>query len=138
MGGWVVYMVKKVGVFSFQMLILIVIYQMGNLITRFFHLQIPGNVIGIVLLFILLWFGVIKVKQIEWAAGWLLKHLGFFFIPISVGLMTLGDISWINGLSLLLVLVVSAFIGLIVTGKATQTVIMKTEKEKVNYHDHAL
>jgi len=131
-------MVKKVGVFSFQMLILIVIYQMGNLITRFFHLQIPGNVIGIVLLFILLWFGVIKVKQIEWAAGWLLKHLGFFFIPISVGLMTLGDISWINGLSLLLVLVVSAFIGLIVTGKATQTVIMKTEKEKVNYHDHAL
>ena len=133
-----VYM-KKVGKFIIQLLILIVIYQAGNLIASFFHLQIPGNVIGIVILLALLAFGLIRVEQIEWVGGWLLKHLGFFFIPISVGLMTLGDIIKAKGWILLVILFISAFIGIITAGKTTQMVISKKEeKEKVNYHDHAL
>jgi len=131
-------MMKSVWKFSIQMFFLFVIYQVGNWTARFFHLQIPGNVIGIVLLFVLLWLGVIKLEQIELASGWLLKHLGFFFIPISVGLMTLGEIFVSKGLPFLIVLIVSAFIGLFFAGKVTQTVIMKNEKEKVNYHDHAI
>ncbi|MEH7354517.1 CidA/LrgA family protein [Neobacillus drentensis] len=129
---------KSVWKFSIQMLFLIVVYQVGNWTARFFHLQIPGNVIGIVLLFVLLWLGVIKLEQIELASGWLLKHLGFFFIPISVGLMTLGDIFVAKGLPFLFVLIISAFIGLLFAGKVTQTVIMKNAKEKVNFHDHAI
>lgn len=131
-------MIRKIGKFSIQMLILIGIYQIGNLTVQIFHLPIPGNASGIIILFFLLWLRVIKIDQIEMAAGWLLKHLGFFFIPISVGLMTLGPALIDKGLSLLLVLIVSAFIGLLAAGKATQAVIMKKEKEKVNYHDHAL
>jgi len=131
-------MMKSVWKFSIQMLFLIVVYQVGNWTARFFHLQIPGNVIGIVLLFVLLWLGVIKLEQIELASGWLLKHLGFFFIPISVGLMTLGDIFVAKGLPFLFVLIISAFIGLLFAGKVTQTVIMKNAKEKVNFHDHAI
>ncbi len=138
LGRWVFYMIKKVWKFSFQMLIIIVIYQLGNQIAQFFQLKVPGNVIGIVILFVLLWMGVIKTEQIEMAAGWLLKHLGFFFIPISVGLMTLGDILVNKGLYILFILMVSAFIGLLAAGKATQSVIMKKEKAEVNYHDHAL
>jgi len=132
-----VYM-KKGGKFTIQLLILIVIYQVGNMIASFFHLQIPGNVIGIVLLLALLSLGVIKVEQIELAAGWLLKHLGFFFIPISVGLMTIGDIVKAKGWMLLGILFISAFIGIITAGKTTQFVISKSEKEQVKYHDHAL
>lgn len=135
-GRWVLSMMNKVGKFFLQLLILIVIYQAGNLTAQVFRLQIPGNVIGIVYLFGLLLLGVIKIEQIEKAASWLLNHLGFFFIPISVGLMTLGTVFVTKGLSLLVVLIVSAFIGLLSAGKATQTVIMK--KEKVNDHDHAL
>lgn len=131
-------MAKRVWKFTVQLFILIIIYQAGNIIAQFLRLQIPGNVIGIVLLFVLLWAGVIKVEQIEFAAGWLIKHLGFFFIPISVGLMTLGDIIRINGLSLLIILIVSAFIGIVTAGKMTQTVILFSKKEKVEYHDHAL
>ncbi|EKN65803.1 LrgA family protein [Neobacillus bataviensis LMG 21833] len=129
---------KMVWKFTMQLVILIVIYQLGNLTTRFFHLPIPGNVIGIVILFVLLWLGVIKLEQIEWASGWLLKHLGFFFIPISVGLMTLGDVFAAKGLFLLIILIFSAFLGLFFAGKVTQTVIVKNEKENVTYHDHAL
>lgn len=129
---------KKVLTFSSQILILIVIYQIGNQIARILHLQIPGNVIGILLLLVLLWTGVIKVEQIDVAATWLLKHLSFFFIPIAVGLMTLGPIFIHKGFIILFVLVTSTFIGLLSAGKATQSVIMKNEKVKVNYHDHSL
>ncbi|MEH7416607.1 CidA/LrgA family protein [Neobacillus drentensis] len=129
---------KKAGKFLFQLIILIVIYQVGNLTAKYLNIQIPGNVIGIVVLLLLLWTGLMKVEQIEWAAGWLLKHLGFFFIPISVGLMTLGDIIKSRGWILLVILFISALIGIIAAGKTTQAVISKNQKEKVNYHDHAL
>ncbi|MGG3564506.1 CidA/LrgA family protein [Neobacillus rhizosphaerae] len=131
-------MVKQAFKFTLQMVILIVIYQLGNLIVRFFKMPIPGNVIGIVLLFLFLLMGIIKVDQIETAAGWLLKHLGFFFIPISVGLMTLGDTLVNKWLPLMFILIVSAFIGLLTAGKATQAVIIKNEKDKVSHHDHAI
>jgi len=129
---------KKGSKFLVQLLILIVIYQVGNWAANFFHLQIPGNVIGIVILLVLFSFGVIKVEQIELAGGWLLKHLGFFFIPISVGLMTLGNIVWEKGGILISVLLVSACTGLIAAGKTAQTILVKNEKEKVNFHDRAL
>ncbi|PFO04809.1 murein hydrolase regulator LrgA [Bacillus sp. AFS076308] len=129
---------KKACKFLIQLIILIVIYQVGNLTVKYLHLQIPGNVLGIVVLLVLLWSGLIKVEQIEWAAGWLLKHLGFFFIPISVGLMTLGDIFKTKGWILLVILFISAILGIIAAGKTTQAVITKNQKENVNYHDHAL
>lgn len=129
---------KKGLIFSSQLLILIMIYQIGSQIALFFHLQIPGNVIGIILLLLLLWTRVIKVEQIDLAASWLLKHLSFFFIPIAVGLMTLGPIFLNKGIMILCVLVTSAFIGLLSAGKVTQSVILKKEKVKVNYHDHSL
>jgi holin-like protein len=130
--------VKKVLIFSSQILMLIVIYQIGSQIALFFHLQIPGNVIGILLLLLLLWTRVLKVEQIDLAASWLLKHLSFFFIPIAVGLMTLGPIFLSKGIIILFVLVTSAIIGLLSAGKVTQSVILKKEKVKVNYHDHSL
>ncbi|MFL6554728.1 MAG: CidA/LrgA family protein [Bacillus sp. (in: firmicutes)] len=129
---------KKLLIFSGQILILIVVYQIGSQIVRLLHLQIPGNVIGILLLLILLWTRVIKVEQIDLAATWLLKHLSFFFIPIAVGLMTLGQTFVKQGIFILFVLVISALIGLLSAGKTTQSVIMKKEKVKVNYHDHSL
>ncbi|PLS01541.1 CidA/LrgA family protein [Neobacillus cucumis] len=129
---------KKAGKILFQLSILVIIYQVGNLTVEYLHMQIPGNVIGIVLLFLLLWSGLIKVEQIESTVGFLLKHLGFFFIPISVGLMTLGDIVITKGWILLVILLISAFIGIVAAGKTTQSVIEKNEKEKVDYHDHAL
>lgn len=129
---------KKIGTVCFQLVILIFIYQLGNYIARFFHLKIPGNVIGMVILFGLLCSGAIKIKQIQLMSGWLLKHLGFFFIPISVGLMTIGPLLIHQGIYILLVLSVSAVIGLTFTGRAAQTLINRREEVKVKYHDHSV
>jgi holin-like protein len=129
---------KKAWTFTYQMLTLLVIYLAGNYLADVSHLRIPGNVIGIVILLVLLWLRIVKIEQIEIAAGWLLKHLGFFFIPISVGLMTLGHFLLKSGLLILIILMSSAFIGLLSAGKVTQTAIQKKERVEVKYHDNAM
>jgi holin-like protein len=129
---------RKAWRFLIQMLLLCLIYHIGNNIVQFFHLKIPGNVVGLLLLLLLLWLKIIKVEQIEVAASWLLKHLGFFFIPISVGLMTLGEVISKNGVSLLFILITSALIGIVSAGRITQSVMRRKEKVRVTSHDHAI
>lgn len=83
-------------------------------------LPIPGNVIGVVLLFTLLATGVIKLKHVETAADFLLKHLVFFFVPIAVGLMEWGGVFYDYGLILLAAIVISAVLPLLTVGCISQ------------------
>lgn len=103
---------KKVFLFIIQTLALWVIYWLGNQITAFLHVPVPGNVMGMMLLFGLLASGIIKVEQLEVAGGYLLKHISFFFIPIAVGLMNWTTLFYQHSLWLSLAIVVSALLAL--------------------------
>lgn len=118
---------KYIALFIFQLFILWLLNQMGIFIVQFFHLPIPGNVVGMILLFVLLISGVIKLEWINNAASFLLRHLVFFFIPIAVGIMTFGNMFLQSGLSIILILVVSATVGMISTGIAAQLLTPKKE-----------
>ena len=76
---------------SAQLFLLWIIYYLSTLGVEFFHLPIPGSVLGMIILFILLSTGIIKEHWLSTVANPLLKHLSFFFIPIAVGLMEWGD-----------------------------------------------
>ncbi len=73
-------------------MILLLLNKVGYVIVEFFHLPIPGNVMGMLLLFLLLITGFIRLEWVDTASSLLIKHLSFFFIPISVGLMTMGAV----------------------------------------------
>jgi putative effector of murein hydrolase LrgA (UPF0299 family) len=49
------------------------------------------------------------------AAGFLLNHLSLLFVPVGVGVMTHLDLLGAYGLRLLLVIVLSTWIGMAVT-----------------------
>lgn len=119
--------VKYIVLFSAQLFLLWLLNQLGIFIVLYFHLPIPGNVVGMILLFVFLMTGVIKLEWINDAASFLLKHLVFFFIPISVGIMTFGALFLQSGLSLTLILIVSASVGIIVTGTVSQMLTQKKE-----------
>ncbi len=93
---------------------------------------------GMLLLFILLWTGVIRLKWVEVASGVLIKHLSFFFIPISVGLMTLGSVFIKSGLGLLTALVVSTMLGIIVSGSLSQALVKRKEAIQIEHDYHRL
>ena len=88
---------------------------LGNWMVETFSWKVPGNVIGMVLLLVLLLTKVIRVEWIEDSAGFLTKHLAFFFIPIAVGLMAYGTLLKATGIPLLVTLLVSMAVGMIVT-----------------------
>lgn len=117
--------VKNVIKFISQLFILWFLYIASEWIVEWLELPIPGNVLGMMLLFGLLLTGVIKLEWIDEASSFLLKHLLFFFIPITVGLMTLGSIFIQNGMSLIVILIVSSAIGMVVTGALSQLLAKK-------------
>jgi len=81
---------------------------------------VPGNVLGVIVLFLLLCAGVVKLRHVERAADFLLKHLVFFFTVIAVGLMEWGQVFYDYGLTLLVAIVVSAALPLLVVGHLAQ------------------
>lgn len=72
---------EKILAFPVQLTVLLVICKLGYYLADLFHLPIPGNVIGMILLFILLQTKVLKVEWIELASGFLVKHLAFSLFP---------------------------------------------------------
>ena len=119
--------VLKMVKLGLQLMGLILINNIGLYLVEYFQLFIPGNVAGLVILFLLLWAKVIKLEWVEEASDFLVRHLSFFFISISVGLMTVGSLLAKNGVQLAVVLLISAVIGMAVAGFAAQ--ILASQKE---------
>lgn len=120
---------KKTIIFILQILFLFICNEIGYFIVDTFHLPIPGNVVGMILLFVLLVTGILKLEWVEGAGGFLTKHLAFFFIPIAVGIMAYKDILLSQGAVFALGLLGSLAVGILVTGHVTQYFTKKEEKE---------
>ena len=105
-------MAKKILSIAGQLLIRILISLAGAQLVQWFHLPLPGSVVGMVLMFVLLSTGVIKVSQINETVSFLLKHMAFFFIPITVGLLNYGELFQNSGVVLLGSLIASLVIAL--------------------------
>lgn len=96
-----------------QLSIVSLISVAGEQIASYFHLPIPGSVVGMVILFSLLCLGIVKPSQIREVSDFLLKHMAFFFIPIAVGLMNYWDLFYTDGLVLFSLLASSLLIAFV-------------------------
>ncbi|WP_291516805.1 CidA/LrgA family protein [Acidovorax sp.] len=93
---------------------LLLMQSAGEALSHFLKLPVPGPVVGMVaLLLALRWAPVQDV--VAPAAGFLLNHLSLLFVPVGVGVMTHLDLLGAYGLRLLLVIVLSTWIGMAVT-----------------------
>jgi holin-like protein len=105
---------------TLQIAALASIFRLGSVIVEGLHLPVPGNVLGMLILFALLCCGLVKETWIAEGAGLLTRHLSFFFVPIVVGLMDWTGPLIESGPRLLVVLVGSSLAGLFVTGRVVQ------------------
>src|SRR5262245_57843406 len=117
--------VTKVGV---QILMLWAIFALSNSVVARLGLRIPGNIVGLVLLFTLLSAGIVKERWVSGAATLLTRHLAFFFIPITVGLMGLTDVFVASGAAIVITLVVSAVLGICVAGFTSQALAARKRR----------
>lgn len=110
-----------------EALIILGIYLLGELLSSLLKLPIPGNILGMVILFILLCTKVIKVDNISTVTNFLLNHLSFFFIPAGVGLMTSLGIIRSTWWQLLIVCLLTTIIIIGVTGIIVQAISKKSK-----------
>lgn len=67
--------------------VLVGFWAAGEGIARTTGLPVPGNVLGMLLLFTALSLKWVRLEWLDRAADGLLNHLGFFFVPPGVGVM---------------------------------------------------
>ncbi|NLZ49083.1 MAG: CidA/LrgA family protein [Clostridiales bacterium] len=93
---------------------------LGDLIKKMLNLPLPGSVIGMILLFLLLYFKVVKVENLKEISNFLLDHLAFFFIPAGVGLMAYIGILKDNWLEIGGISLITTVLVFLVTGSTIQ------------------
>jgi holin-like protein len=95
-------------------------------------LPIPGNLVGMVALYALLALGIVKLSWFETAGSFLIRHLAFFFVPITVGLMDAGGLFATRGFAILFILAASAGIGILLAGWVSQFLLHKSWRKGGN------
>ena len=75
-----------------QIGVVLLICLLSEIVSLLLPFPFPGSVIAMIIVFILLAAGVIKVGHIRQKAEFMLKNMAFFFIPAGVGIMEYFDV----------------------------------------------
>ena len=113
-----------------QFLIILCISFVGEVCKMLLPFPVPASIYGIIILFLLLVTGLLKLEQIKQTADFLIEIMPVMFIPAAAGLLD----SW-GALSPILVPVavitaVSTVIVMVVSGRTTQFVIRRQKKRQ--------
>ena len=92
----------------------------GSALAAGLHLPVPGNVIGMCALFGGLASGLLRGEWFEAGGGLLTKHLAFFFVPVTVGVMAFGSTFARAGTGIVAALLISTLLGYAVAGVTTE------------------
>jgi holin-like protein len=82
------------------------------------------------LLLLLLFTRIIKTEQIEETSGFLLKNMGFFYVPLGVGLLNSVNLFREIWMEFLLILLFSCILVMFVTSKVTEVLIIFFKERK--------
>ncbi len=88
----------------------------GELIVWLTGVPIPSSIIGMVSLAASLKLNIVRLQWVEGAADFLVRNLGFFFVPAGVGVMRCFDIISQEWGAIITAMVVSTFVIIAVTG----------------------
>lgn len=108
---------------------LLVLQSAGELLSHALRLPFPGPVVGLVLLLVALRFEAVRTP-VAACADFLLAHLSLLFVPVGVGVMTHLGLIGEYGLRMLIVIVLSTWIGLAVTALALRALMRRQPKER--------
>lgn len=103
-----------------QLLIILGFLLLGSGAVTILHIPIPGSVAGMILLFIFLIAGVLKVEWIEKASSFQLKHLTLLLIPPIASLFLSSSLLEILQWNILFILLVSSISCLLGTAFAVE------------------
>lgn len=97
----------------------------GEMLKYFIPFPIPASIYGLVIMFLLLLTGFLKLEQVKETGDFLIEIMPLMFIPTIVGLI----VSWEQLKTMLvpfvIITVVSILVVIFVTGKVTDLIVYK-------------
>lgn len=87
----------KLGILVIQVLGIHVFLFLGAAVKKVVPLPIPASMFGLCLLFLALYFHIIKLEWVKKGANWLMAELLLFFIPSAVGIVNYDEIISVQG-----------------------------------------
>ncbi len=107
-------------IIAIQILVLYLFSALGEIISTVFQLPLPGSIIGLLLLFICLYYKIIPAMYIKNGAVFLLAVLPLFFIPATVGVIQYPELLSSKGMFLIILVIISTLMTIIVAGRVSE------------------
>lgn len=110
-----------------QLAIILAFWLVGEALGQLLSpvVQIPGAIMGMVLIALALTFGLIKESAIKETSDLLLNNISFFFVPASVGILAITGMTNVVLLKIIIITLVSTVTTMFVTMWVTNKLIKK-------------
>ena len=113
-----------------QFMIIVLVSFVGELLKYVIPLPVPASIYGLVILFILLETGILKLDAVKETAVFLIEIMPLMFIPAGVGLMeSWGDLNSML-VEVVVIILVSTVLVMGVSGKVTELVLKRSANRK--------
>lgn len=107
----------------------------STLIEHLLPFSFPASVIGMLLLFVCLLTGILKIDHIREKSDFLLANMAFFFIPAGVNVINYLDILKANWLPLLLICILTTIITFAATAYSVRLTMRLLARRKGGCHE---
>ncbi len=109
--------------YIYQFLIILSVTFAGEILHYFIPIPVPASIYGLLIMLLLLCLRIVKLRQVEKAADFMIEIMPLMFIPGGVGLVT----AWVDLKPIIIpVTVITVLVTIIVmavTGKVTELVM---------------
>ena len=113
-----------------QFMIILLVSFVGELLKYVIPLPVPASIYGLVILFILLETGTLKLDAVKETSVFLIEIMPLMFIPAGVGLMeSWGDLNSML-VEVVVIILVSTVLVMGVSGKVTELVLKRSANKK--------
>lgn len=113
-----------------QFCVILLVSFIGEALKWVLPFPVPGSIYGMVLLFVLLCLGVIKLEQVQDVAVFLIEIMPILFVSAGVRLMDSWDVLQPILLPVVAIMLVTTVIVMVVAGYGTQFVIRQKQKKE--------
>ena len=115
-----------------QFAIILTITCIGEILKYLIDLPIPGSIHGLIIMFLLLLFHVLKPEDVKETGEFLIEIMPLMFIPAGAGLLSSFDVLKEMLIPLLVIIPLTTCMVVFVSGRVTEAVLhMKGGKKNV-------
>lgn len=112
---------------------ILLFYFLGQLLSLLIHGFIPGSVIGMILLFLSLFFKVLHPDKVRGTATVITKNMAVFFVPAAVGVMAYVDLVSSNFLAIIFGISISTALTIIAVAMVQERMEKRATKGGNNH-----